>query len=173
MSKSQSHNHSFQSILEEKLALLEEHDNFSTNSVIKSDVSFDFSYEKIDFVTFTPSKASIINQATPSYFNKKNKKRPTQTAKKPIQNEPIFSIEELSFSAQLATQHLGVALSPDGRHIKISAVKRAFRQKARECHPDLNPDLGGQKFNEYRLLSEIILNELKSLGLKTTEPKAA
>ena len=54
-----------------------------------------------------------------------------------------------------AFRTIGLKPTPD-----IKAVKRAFRRKAKECHPDLHSGLGDDRFKElqkaYALLEKVL-----------------
>lgn len=158
-------NRSFHKILDEKLSELSAEIKSSTDSVINSSPTPIFSYENTVFRLSIPIHTTPKAAHLPSYFKKILKKSDEKTAipleKTQTKAEAAFAIDKLSTCAQLGLLALDAEIEPDGRHIKASAIKRAFRKKAREHHPDLNPIESGRKFNEYRELSKLILEELK------------
>jgi hypothetical protein len=153
---------SFQTILEEKMHIPRGENYPSTDSVI--------SYE-----LFT-NLSHILSMAPPlkcPFSNTPYKKTPQKTPKiftlpavttqpKEQPTELSFLISNLSAAAQLALGQLQVNIESDGLHVKISEIKRAYRKMAKSHHPDLNPTISGDKFKQYKELSQLILLELKS-----------
>jgi hypothetical protein len=76
--------------------------------------------------------------------------------------EPQHLVSKLSSAAQLALLSLGLAKSTSDT-IRASEVKKAYRAKAREHHPDRCTN-SGEQFLEYKELYDLVAQELKALN---------
>lgn len=141
-----------------------------TSLVTEIDQPFDIL--KYDFKFKVPN---IINTKQSPYLNKFTETRhnspyksdfvhPAAKAKEPIVLEAEYNVSELSAVGLLA---LNILLDKPSintlKKVQLSTLKKAFRTKARNSHPDLNPQAEAIKFAQFKESYDLLCKELKKL----------
>ncbi|MEQ1666022.1 MAG: DnaJ domain-containing protein, partial [Bdellovibrionales bacterium] len=161
---------SFHEILE---GIMAEEDSLAPTPItsLVTEIDQPFDILKYDFKFKVPN---IINTKQSPYLNKFTETRHKSPytsdfvhpakAKEPIVLEAEYNVSELSAVGLLALNILLDKLSINTlKKVQLSTLKKAFRTKARNSHPDLNPQAEAIKFAQLKESYDLLCKELKKL----------
>jgi hypothetical protein len=170
MSQTQLKNSSFHEILEGIMAEEDSLDSTPVTSLV-AEIDQPFEILKYDFKFKVPNiistrQSPYLNKFTETRHNSPYKSdfaRPVK-AKEPIVLEPEYNVSELSAVGLLALNILFDKPNINTlKKIQLSTLKKAFRKKARNSHPDLNPQAEAIKFAQLKESYDLLCKELKIL----------
>jgi hypothetical protein len=178
MADSPSENSSFYQILVEKMSTTtnsrEKFDQFTSQNVSFQSELAPFYSEKYHFKATSHSKYTAFQseKSTPD-ISSSAQRHPSRPPTK-RDDSPRIRVNCLSYASQITlrvlmgeeklsfTSDKEFAISADGT-VSLQSVKKAYRRRARELHPDLNKGKGSGDFAAFKAATDALFREIQCI----------